>query len=492
MHESDVRAATLVAAIEAERGRDGGLALPDRATLDAATRAATAAPAGSEDWIRTRTRIAMDRLLPPGDAGSPPARAWLGRSRAIAAPVLAAAAVASVLGAGIDRLAGAPYLRVVEPAIWGLIGFNLVVYGLLALSALGLPPAGESAPTGLARRIAKRLAALGSGRPPAALARVAAPTAWTRFAANWHEAALPLDAARVRAALHAAAAALALGVIAGLYARGLTTDYAVGWESTFLDADAMHALVHALLGPAAALSGLPLPDHELIAAWRVVPGGTANGGGAAATLIHLHALSLVLAVVLPRGVLAGLSWSRARRLRRDLPLPESLQRPVQATAPVATAHDLGRLAVIAHGAVDRARAAALFDALPHAGAAAVVVVATGDEDTAALPDAADSVLLLAPMTATPEIESHGRMLARLRGAFPSARIAVLVDVEPFARRFDAWPQRIEERRAAWRSFATRAGVAVALLDLASADAGRWRATIDEALAAAPRTDAQPR
>jgi hypothetical protein len=154
--------------------------------------------------------------------------------------------------------------------------------------------------------------------------------------------------------------------------------------------------------------------------------------------------------------------------------------------------DLGRLVIVAHGAVDRGRAAALVAALPHAGEVAIVEVATGDEDTAAWPSAVDTVLILAPMTATPEDESHGRLLARLRLVLPAARIGLVIDTEAFERRFGQWPARVDERRAAWRSFATRAGVALALLDLASNDAGRWRATIDEAFAAAPRTDAQPR
>jgi hypothetical protein len=45
MHESEVRAALLLAAIEADRAT----AMPDRAALDAAARAATAAPFGNPE-----------------------------------------------------------------------------------------------------------------------------------------------------------------------------------------------------------------------------------------------------------------------------------------------------------------------------------------------------------------------------------------------------------------------------------------------------------
>lgn len=491
MHEAQVRAALLLAAIEADPGGGRAAAVPERATLDAAARAATAAPAGSPEWIRSRTRLAWERLLPPGDPGSAAAWAWLGRTTPVGLPILAASGIAFLLGAGIDRLAGAPYLRLVEPAIWALIAFNLGVYAVLCVGAFGRRPRAGAA-TSIMQRGLARFATRTASTPPETIARLATPTAWASFAADWRAAAAVLDAARIRAAMHAAAATLALGVVAGLYVRGLTTDYAVGWQSTFLDADAMHALVHALLGPASALSGLPLPDRDAIAALRVVPGGLATGGGAAAPLIHLHALTLLLAVVLPRGALAGLAWRKAIALRRDLPQPDRLRAAAPSATPVSTSGDPGRLVLLAHGAVDRGRAAALVAALPHAGDGVIVEVATGDEDTAAWPSTVDTVLLLAPMTATPEDESHGRLLARLRLALPVARIIVVVDAEPFERRFGQWPARVEERRAAWRSFATRAGVAVALLDLAAFDAGRWRAAIDEACAAAPRTDARPR
>jgi hypothetical protein len=480
MHETQARAALLLAAIEADRGKDGASPLPDRAPLDRATCAATTAPPGSEAWIGTRTRLGWAHLLPTGDPGSAPARAWLDRSSAIGSPILVAMALAFLLGAGVDRLAGAPYLRLVEPAIWVLILFNLGAYLLLAAGAFGLPASRAGAIGGLAQRPLGRLTARASAPPTKAFSRIATPETLAGFAREWGEASASLDAARIRAVLHASAAALAAGVIAGLYARGLTTDYAVGWESTFLDADAMHAWVHVLLGPAAMLSGLPLPDRDTVAAWRVLPGGAPTGGGAAAVLIHLHALSLVLAVVLPRAALAALAWRRALRLRRDFPLPERLRTPVAAPPPPST--HLGRLVLITHGAFESARADSLLAALPHAGDAGSLQVMAGDEESAALPTEADTVLLLSAMTATPEAEAHGRLLARLRLALPTARLVLVVDSEPFERRFGAWPARVAERRAAWQSFAGEAGVALATLDLASADGAAWRAALARALA----------
>jgi hypothetical protein len=209
----------------------------------------------------------------------------LARTTPVGLPILAASGIAFLVGPGIDRLAGAHYLRLVEPAIFALIAFNLGVYAVLGLAVLRTKPRG-GAVTSIVLRGLARFATRMASPPPETIARLATPTAWARFTADWRAATAALDATRIQAAMHAAAVALALGVVAGLFVRGLTTDYAVGWESTFLDADAMHALVHALIGPASTLTGLPLPDRDTIALLRVVPGTLATGGGAAASLIH--------------------------------------------------------------------------------------------------------------------------------------------------------------------------------------------------------------
>lgn len=485
MHQNHARAALLLDTIENAHGGDRTSPIPDRATLDAATRAETSAAGGSDEWIRTRSRIAWEQLLPAGASGSAPARAWLARVTPVGMPVLIAMAVAFAFGAGIDRLAGAPYMRLVEPAIWGLIFFNVGIYGFLATTALMRPGA-------QARGIGEFLqSAVGGfngyleGRP-SDLVRMATPAGWATFTAEWRAISSNLDAASTRAALHAAAAMLALGVIAGLYARGLTTDYALGWESTFLDADSMHVLVHALLGPASAISGVVLPDRETIASLRVVSGGPATGGGAAAPLVHLNALSLLLAVVLPRALLACVAWQRALRLRRNFPLPERLRTPLRAQAATAPSAGPGQVLIVAHGAIDAARVQALAAALSDSEPARTVEVMGGDEDQATIPGAADTMVFLASMTATPEIESHGRLLARLRQSLPAARMVIALDTGAFERRFGQWPARVEERRQAWRVFATQAGVALATLDPASDDRERWRSAIIDALMVEPR------
>ena len=64
--------------------------------------------------------------------------------------------------------------------------------------------------------------------------------------------------------LHLAAAATALGVIAGLHTRGLAFEYRASWESTFLGAEQVDALLSVTLAPGSWLTGIPVPDVAAI------------------------------------------------------------------------------------------------------------------------------------------------------------------------------------------------------------------------------------
>src|SRR6185437_9947129 len=113
----------------------------------------------------------------------------------------------------------------------------------------------------------------------------------------------------------------AVGLILGLYLRGLVFRYEAGWESTFLSASAVHALAVLFYGPAAALSGIGVPPADALAALR----WTGSAGGAeAASWIHLIALTAALYIVAPRAILAVLSRYKLWRLSRRAPLPASL------------------------------------------------------------------------------------------------------------------------------------------------------------------------
>jgi len=65
------------------------------------------------------------------------------------------------------------------------------------------------------------------------------------------------------------------------------------------------------------------------------------------------------------------------------------------------------------------------------------------------------VVLPFSLASTPEAENHGVVLTGVRdriAARPGARLVVLVDEAAYAERMAATPERVTERREAWRQF----------------------------------------
>lgn len=241
-------------------------------------------------FVRARTLAALPRLLARDTAG----RRWLARRLWHGGWVVVAVLLGLLAGLAADQLGAPQHVNLLAPAVWAVVAWNLAVYAalLFPLPALGLRD-------WLARR------GLGSDEAAAAL---------------WAAHAGPLQAARVALLLHAGSAALALGLVAGLYLRGLVLDYRAGWQSTFLDAAAVQQVLALLLAPASWATGITLPD---VAPLRVVPGGAAVAS--AAPWIHLYAATLAIFVLLPRGLLAlraafSVHW-RARHFALPLDSP---------------------------------------------------------------------------------------------------------------------------------------------------------------------------
>ena len=239
--------------------------------------------------VVARAAIALQRLLPRDPAG----QRWLGRRAWHPAWVALALVLGLMAGLAADQLGPPQRVNLLAPAVWAVVAWNLVVY--LALLWPGrLPSPLPSLRNGLSRWAL---------RGPDTVTLL-----WARHAA-------PLTGARLALLLHTAAAGLALGLVAGLYLRGLALDYRAGWQSTFLDAATVQQVLGVLLGPASALTGIAVPD---VAPLRVGPGGDATA--TAAPWIHLLATTLALAVLLPRLLLAWRASARALDLARHFPL----------------------------------------------------------------------------------------------------------------------------------------------------------------------------
>jgi hypothetical protein len=184
--------------------------------------------------------------------------------------------------------------------------WNLSMYVLVALDA-ARSLVGRASRVRAGALATGRPAVQASGRPLGGFQRGAGRGARTSSA--WSGSA----PARLRAPCGCSmCAAGGIGLIAGLYLRGCA-DYRAGWESTFLDAGQVRALVGVLYGPASALTGIAIPDPERLAALRFEGD---RGGESAARWIHLLAATTVLFVVLPRLLLAlGATFSLWRRSR---------------------------------------------------------------------------------------------------------------------------------------------------------------------------------
>ncbi|HEX4943629.1 MAG TPA: DUF2868 domain-containing protein, partial [Usitatibacteraceae bacterium] len=213
-------------------------------------------------------------------------RPWIG----IALPVLAFA-----IGIAAEHIADRRHVNILAFPLLGLVVWNIAVYvALIVRGATNLASRSRREPGWIESRLAGARGALAD--------RAAGPLsgALAGFAFAWAQHSAPLVAARAARILHVSAAMLAIGAVAGLYVRGMAFEYRAGWESTFLDANSVHAILTFFLQPAAWLTGQPLPSAGGIAALRWGGNGT---GENAARWIHLYTATVMLSVVIPRLVL---------------------------------------------------------------------------------------------------------------------------------------------------------------------------------------------
>ncbi len=454
----------------------------------------TVGGASDTDWLAERARHAQQRLLPRRAALARvfARRGWSQRWAALAA------AAGLCFGVLADMAGQTQRIDLMAAPVWAVLAWNALAYVWVAVLTLRGSGAG-------ARRAGPMRWAVQRGLAGSAARRgVASGTPEQRFEACWALAAAPLAAPRAALLLHLAAAAFALGVVAGLYARALVLDYRVAWQSTLLEPAQVHALLSVLLVPASALTGIAVPDEAAVTALRVVVGqgpvGPAGPGAApvaTAPWLHLLAATLAWVVIAPRLVLAlAAAWATGRRARR-LPVvmddAYSLQ-VLQTRRRLAGAGAAGGVMVLPHG----------FAPAPAATLALRQLVASSFGDTAALYIAPtlsygdeDRALPAAPpgtawhiawfdLAATPEPQAQGRFIEQLQagGAGP---LMMLVDESAYRQRMGATSPRLAQRRQAWRTLADAAGVGLASIDLqaAAADAvalAQARVALEAALA----------
>src|SRR5262249_17531524 len=144
--------------------------------------------------------------------------AWIGWA------VLVVAFAAGVLS---DAIGTAHRINLLAPPLLGLLAWNIVVYAILLLHRAFQHR--EPAAAGVMQRplvawLSGLLVRSGRRWPAKSGAVVRA------YLGDWAGAARVLYAVRIAALLHAGAAALVLGALLSLYARGLALEYRAGWE----------------------------------------------------------------------------------------------------------------------------------------------------------------------------------------------------------------------------------------------------------------------
>ncbi len=378
---------------------------------------------------------------------------------------------AFLLGLATKQLGPERRVNVLAFPLFGLLAWNLVVFAATLFGGLFLRRSAPGGPAlrGLVDRSAERVVRRIEGATDQTLA-----SGLSRFVSLWYELTAKARIASARSALHLGAAALSIGVIAGMYWNGLAYQYLAAWESTFLAPEGVHALFANLFTPASAISGIPVPEMEQIRAMELKAG---DEGVPAASWIHLFAITVGLFVVLPRLLLALVARRQAAGLEAAID-PQSVAGDY--IAKLLKTREGGNLMarIIPHrmelGSKERDRLRAFAHQL-WGGQLWVEFadpIAYGDEDEACF-EKADYQMLVLNLSATPEDESQGRLVRRFRAQLAGDGL-VLLEGAPFRERFGGlgeFDRRLGERVEAWQAVLGRAGVAFALYD-GDADAAR--------------------
>lgn len=365
--EQQLRTVVLAQAIE---HADTERTLLGQAEIDDATRSAIAAARGRGVPRVDVGDIVLDRaatLVARAGARNPTVAAlqqpslrlqWL----ASALPVLAL-----LLGLALDRIANAHRVDLLSPPLLLVLAWNLAMYALLAWRAVRRPGPGSGALPWLR----DRLRAPGGRAVRKGLAgRIA-----VEFQRQWLVRTAGLFVQRAACVLHLCAAAWAAGIALSLLLRGLVVRYQFGWESTFLDAGQVHAIVSVLFWPLTGLFGLAPFSPQDIAATQ----NFAGEGVAGSRWVWMYVGLLALVVVLPRLALAAWTRWRARQLSRHCRIDlddgsfDALRRGMPGDLVVGlcggdAAHNEALLAIVAWHAQQGAVHSALGDRLRFTGA----------------------------------------------------------------------------------------------------------------------------
>lgn len=263
-------------------------------------------------------------------------------------------------------------------------------------------------------------------------------------------------AGRMRAWLHVAAALLALGSCAGMYAKGWSREYRAVWESTLLRPPQTEAFFGALFAPASKLTGIAVPADEVAAMQRTQ--GTVTRPADALPWINLYAATLAVFIVVPRLLLAAwtshLGQRRTAQRWRALGWGAYARRLLRA---VEGGDDA--VPVLLHGIADGEDARdrwllAVRERLGGMSRAEFQTIAAGEEDDFAgqwAPRSHTAVIVF-QLATTPEAEVQAQLAAdlqkKLTTQFADGRLIALLDASSASERWTA--DHLESRLQLWQ------------------------------------------
>ncbi len=401
----------------------------------------------AEHFLQQRAEQILKRL---GER-TPSLKGFFGLRTGFTGLAVALPLVALLLGAGLDRISDPHRVDLLSAPLLAIVGWNLLVYVILLVWMFIPAPASSWVSEGMMRSLSGAKIAL-----PRKLPNVLS-VALTDFMREWTELSARLNRARLGRTIHLSAAMFAVGALLSLYARGFLSEYRAGWESTFLSADQVHAILSTLFAPALAL--FPLQGFSIaeIESLRFSQTQSAAGG---ARWVHLYGATLFLLVVLPRLALAAFSHWKARRLVRAFPLDLTLPYFRKLGDQIGTSGPAVLRVLPYSFTVDEARDRGLAQVAAmllgdHARVMLRPPSAYGDEPQDMLREvnlddpAVTYTAVLFNLAATPEKENHGAFLEHLVRASKRG-VAVLIDESSLAERSD--DTRLAQRIALWQEF----------------------------------------
>ncbi|WP_332826097.1 DUF3482 domain-containing protein [Ramlibacter sp.] len=308
LDEASARQLVLVRAIEDVDTQGKLLSDVEREQLERDALAASRPPSGGVDpaeYLRQRAR----RMLAAVENRNPrvaalqdpePWRHWLMAGLPVAV---------CLIGAAIDRIDNPQQVNMLSPPLLGVLFWNLAAYLLLAVSVL-LPA--RLVPQLPLARLQRWVSGIpGNGRRTGRLRT----DVLARFQQQWLLATGAQQWLWGKQLLHLCAAGWAVGLMFSIVGGGVVREYRVGWESTLLGVEQVHAFLRLLFAPVVAL--LPFDAFSVADLQRMAfRSGAAIGVEEARRWIWMYVALLALLVVLPRLLLASVAAWRRRRQGR--------------------------------------------------------------------------------------------------------------------------------------------------------------------------------